>query len=262
MVRHSVDFPEKIRPTDTNSLFDSGQVSIWTFTHCIHLDFLFYNVFPLDWIYMTWILFRSALVVVISLFITRIDRSPGLSPGQISTWVSADRHPLSSHQHYVQPDFRPLSFGRSEFDNRSALRWGECSENAIISVAASCLNDQHLVILSLDPNMLHIKWWGNCTFKNCKIGFFLSPRIRLSPPYVRYFEHRKVRRRLEVKSEVSSATTAWFLRLLSLFDQNLTSTPTANRQPSGQQDTPSSKIPKVVNIFASDLRPNILLKNL
>ena len=102
---------------------------------------------PLDWIYMTWTLFRSALVVVITLFITRIDRSAGLSPGQISTWVSADRHPLSSHQHYVQPDFRPLSFGRSEFDNRSALRWGECSENAIISVAASCLNDQHLVIL-------------------------------------------------------------------------------------------------------------------
>ena len=122
MVRHSVDFPEKIRPTDTNSLFDSGQVSIWTLTHCIHLDFLFCNVLPLDWIYMTWTLFRSALVVVITLFITRIDRSAGLSPGQISTWVSADRHPLSSHQHYVQPDFRPLSFGRSEFDNRSALR--------------------------------------------------------------------------------------------------------------------------------------------
>ena len=102
---------------------------------------------------------------------------------------------------------------------------------------------------------------GNWAFKNCKINFFLSPGIGLSPTYVRYFEHRKVRRRLEVKSEVSSATTAWFLRLLSLFDQNLTSTPTANRQPSGQQDTPSSKIPKVVNIFASDLRPNILLKN-
>ena len=60
---------------------------------------------------MTLTLFGYALVVVITLFITRIDRSAGLSPGQISTWVSADRHPLSSHQHYVQSDFRPLSFG-------------------------------------------------------------------------------------------------------------------------------------------------------
>ena len=48
MVRHSVDFPEKIRPTDTNSLFDSGQVSIWTFTHCIYLDLLPNFVYKVD----------------------------------------------------------------------------------------------------------------------------------------------------------------------------------------------------------------------